>query len=102
MYPSREFKARPLNRKMLTSVSKLPNVAKRDKTEIKEFSLSRTNRPGKENHNDLKPCFKARPLDKKILEVQQFKPILNRSNTIEVSPFNLKLEERARSKSNNR
>ena len=82
---------------MLTSVSKLPQVAKRDKTEIQEFSLSRTNKPEKENPSESN-AFKARPLDKKILEVQQFKPILDKSNKTEISPFNLKADDRAKSR----
>ena len=80
---------------MLTSVSKLPQVSKRDRTEIQEFSLSRTNKTGRENPSESN-TFKARPLDKKILEVQQFKPTLDRSQKTEMSPFNLKVEERAK------
>lgn len=94
---AREFKARPLPKKLLTSVSKLPQVSKRDRTEIQEFSLSRTNKGEKEVPSESNN-FKARPLDKKILEVQQFKPILDRSAKTEMSPFNLNVDERAKSR----
>ena len=43
------FKARDLNKKILTSVSKLPEVCSKDKTSFSEFKLSKSNKFEKEN-----------------------------------------------------
>ena len=43
------FKARDLNKKILTSVSKLPEVGHKELTTFDEFKLSRGNKCEKEN-----------------------------------------------------
>jgi hypothetical protein len=72
------FKASEFNRKILSQVSCLPNVMKRELTAFKEFNLSKPVFQGeKENENVPKFEFKARPLDQKILKEATFKPEIN-------------------------
>lgn len=59
------FKARALNKRILEQAERLPEVEKRQRTTIAEFSLSKTNLTPRVSEGP-KP-FKALPLNKKIL-----------------------------------
>ena len=59
------FKARHLNKKILEQAEKLPDVQKRERTTITEFSLSKTNITPRDEEKPQQ--FKALPLNKKIL-----------------------------------
>ena len=62
-----KFKARRLNKSILTRPGRLPDVSKRVLTMVEAFGLSKTNRiPRPVEVPDTQ--FKARPLDKKVLE----------------------------------
>ena len=56
------FKARELNRKILTNIGKLPEVEKKEMTSFSEFHLSKTkNIPSEiEKENPYSTPFKAR------------------------------------------
>ena len=94
-----QFKARTLNKKILTGVDRLPDVPNKEKTTFQEFNLSKPkfDKGDKENATELEReerLFKARPFDKKIME-DPFRPstIISNKKTESV-PFNFATNER--------
>lgn len=64
----KQFKARELNRNILIGVSGLPEVMRRERTEFKEFILSKPlDIPKPDFIEEKSATFKARDLNKKIL-----------------------------------
>lgn len=89
------FKARELNRKILTSVGKLPDVELKQLTTFDEFQLSKTNNMNQDfdKENPQFSPFKARQVDRKILQEATFKPQIN-NQKIETKPFDFQTEKR--------
>ena len=73
-----QFKAKELNRKILSGVSKLPEVLRKERTEFKEFMLSKPMpKSQKENAESILPThasFKAKTVNHRILKEASFKP----------------------------
>ena len=89
--PKGMFKASCLRTSILRKPSKLPEVERRERTEFKEFSLSKTNRVQIELPES--PKFKARKLNRRIFD----SPSVERSGRRSIQPMDIKLatEERA-------
>jgi len=88
------FKALALNKKIMSQVSELPDIEKKDATQFSAFKLSKSNRAEKENQiEETEHQFRATVLNRKILEEADFKIVENKRN-VEASPFNFKTDER--------
>ena len=91
-----QFKARKLNKSILSRPSRLPDVAKRVLTMVEEFGLSKSNRVVKAVAEKLAPVqFKARPLDKKVLEGRRKTRAQGRRT---ICPLDVRLATEERSK----
>lgn len=91
-----QFKARKLNKSILTRPSRLPEVAKRVLTMVEEFGLSKSNKVIKAVEEKIAPVqFKARPLTKKVLEGRRLTRAQGR-RTICPTDVHLATEERSK------